>query len=257
MRYHVVTTMNAAGWRQTGERMARAFLELWPAEALPLTVYAEDFDIDLPGVEVRRLPAWLDAFKRAHRAIPSHTGKRLGRYDYRFDAVKFAHKVAALTDFAAPLDQGVVVWLDADTFTHAAVTVDWLNGLFPGPGYIAWLDRLKSHPECGFVMFRAWHPHHARFMLDYRELYTSGALFELAETNDCFAMQHLIGLATRGGDIPPPNSLSGDRGWHHPFVNGPLGARLDHLKGPRKREGRSRAEDLKTARSEEYWSGAR
>jgi hypothetical protein len=39
----------------------------------------------------------------------------------------------------------------------------------------------------------------------------------------------------------------------HPAINGPLGAFLDHMKGPRKSEGRSRPGDLKMKREEGYW----
>ena len=52
------------------------------------------------------------------------------------------------------------------------------------------------------------------------------------------------------------HNLSGSLGWrsvHHPFVNGPLGAYMDHMKGERKQYGRSLASDLMTQRDESYW----
>lgn len=255
MRFHVVTTMNSAGWEQTGRRMAQSFVERWPDEAKPLTVYAEGFVPDVEGVEVRRLPDWMEQFKRDHGSVPSRVGMRNGRYCYINDAVKFAHKVAAVTDFGLSLDDGVMIWLDADTFTHADVTVGWLQALFPEPAYLAWLDRVSSHPECGFVMYRCSHPYHLPFMEAYRDLYTSGNLFKLPETNDCSALAHIVGIKVANRHIPNPVSLSGDKRWHHPFVNGPLGQCLDHLKGARKDEGRSRAIDMRKPRSEPYWAG--
>ena len=149
LRWHVVTTTNAKGWEETGRRMAQSFLARWPNEALPLTVYAEDFDPDVDGVEIARLPEWMAEFKRLHCRTPHFNGVTQVGYDYRFDAVKFAHKVAAVTEFGLRHDDGVMVWLDADTFTHSDVTVEWLEKLFPPPSYIAWLDRANSHPECG------------------------------------------------------------------------------------------------------------
>jgi hypothetical protein len=51
-------------------------------------------------------------------------------------------------------------------------------------------------------------------------------------------------------------SLSGDaEATGHPLVNGPLGARLDHLKGKRKGVGKSMKSDLKRNRTEAYWNG--
>jgi hypothetical protein len=251
--FHVVTTMNAAGWEETGRRMVKSFLDNWTDEAT-LTVYAEGFDPGVDGIEVRRLPAWIDAFKEEHRGVAAHNGRRRSDYDYRYDAVKFAHKVAALTDFGLGLTDGVMIWLDADTFTHAPVDGLWLDLLFPEPSYVAWLDRQNSHPECGFVMFRCSHEYHIPFMERFRDIYTSGDLFKLAETHDSFVLQHLVTAKAMSRHIPPPVSLSGAaRRTSHPAINGPLGARIDHMKGPRKTNGRSHMRDLVIPRTEPYW----
>lgn len=258
LSFRVVTTMNERGWNETGRRMVESFIRRWPAECLPIVIYAEGFTPpEMAGIEIRRLPAWLDDFKAKWGTVPAHIGQRNGQYDYRFDAVKFAHKVAALTDFGLSLSpDDIMAWLDADTFTHDDVTMDWLASLFPEPAYVAWLDRLNSHPECGFVMFRCSHEYHRNFMESFRNLYTTGDLFKLRETHDSFALQHMVNAKVINRKIPAPASLSGDNRWHHPFVNGPLGARLDHLKGSRKAEGRSRRRDLRNPRPEPYWRGA-
>jgi hypothetical protein len=247
--------MNRAGWEEHGKRMVESVIQYWPTEALPLIVYAEDFEIeDFPSVEVRRLPSWLVAFKSRWGKTPAYNGHRNGRYDYRFDAVKFSHKVAALTDAMLGIDDGIGIWIDADTVTHAPVTVDWLESLFPEPSYIAWLDRQNSHPECGFMMFRAAHPYHQGFMESLRNLYTSGDLFKLAETHDSFAIMRTVQTKVLHKKIPHPVSLSGaGRMTSHPAINGPLGAKIDHMKGPRKTEGRSRQRDLIRPRPEQYW----
>lgn len=256
MIFRVVTTMNLAGWEQFGKRMVESFLEKWPAECLPLVLYAEGFDPPaLPGLEVRRLPTWMQKFKADHATVPARTGHIGAGYDYRQDAVKFAHKVAALTDFALGLVDGeCAIWLDADTFTHSHVTTAWLESLFPGDGgYIAWLDRVNSHPECGFVMFKTAHSYHRNFMEGFRTLYATGRVFDLPETHDSYVLWHLVVRKCATMKIPTPVSLSGDKRWHHPFVNGPLGDCMDHMKGPRKAEGRSRAIDIRIPRNEPYW----
>lgn len=257
MQYHVVTTMNKSGWAETGRRMAESFVKNWEIDN-PLTIYAEDFVPDIDGVVTAKLPKWMSEFKEHYGRVPLFNG-RLGfnnqKYDYRWDAVKFAHKVAALTEFAGLIDEGIVIWLDADTFTHSKVTETWLNGLFPVPSYLAWLDRTNNHPECGFVMYRAYHPFHQKFMEGFKHLYTSGDIFKLKETHDSYALQHFVMQKVQQRKIPLPTSLSGDRNWHHPFVNGPLGACLDHMKGPRKLEGKSRKRDFRNQRREEYWKG--
>ena len=258
MKLHVVTTTNHAGWKETGRRMALSFLSKWPEDA-KLTVYAEDFEPDVDGIEVRRLPAWMDEFKAKHKDHPAAHGIVNGRpYSYTHDCVKFAHKVAALTDFAESITDGFVVWLDADTYTHAPVLTRWLELLFPEPAYIAWLDRHNCHPECGFLLFRAAHPYHANFMQAFRNLYTSDEVFRLRETHDSYVLQHLVQAKVANGKIPPPKSLSGQAyRTSHVLINSPIGMALDHAKGNRKIEGRSRKRDLVIPRSEPYWQDVR
>lgn len=253
MKYRVVTTMNKAGWEETGRRMAKSFQDQWTINE-PLTVYAEDFEPDVEGVVKAELPGWLAEFKAHYGRIPQYAGKMpYGKYDYRFDGVKFAHKVAALTDFGEQFEEGVVIWLDADTFTHSEVNEKWLGDISLGMQYMAWLDRANSHPECGFVMFKADHPYHKKFMDAFRTAYTNGDIFKMREWHDSFVLHQLVLQKVNAGKLPFPLSLSGDRNWHHPFVNGPLGAKMDHMKGPRKAEGRSRKHDTRIPRSEAYW----
>ena len=42
-------------------------------------------------------------------------------------------------------------------------------------------------------------------------------------------------------------------GGGHPLINGVLGKWIDHLKGVRKQEGRSRKVDIMVNRTEDYW----
>ena len=52
----VVTTMNAAGWNQTGGKMVESFRRHWPAD-VELFVYAEGFSVPAyMGATVRKLP---------------------------------------------------------------------------------------------------------------------------------------------------------------------------------------------------------
>ena len=42
-------------------------------------------------------------------------------------------------------------------------------------------------------------------------------------------------------------------GGGHPLINGVLGKWIDHMKGVRKQEGRSRKVDMMVTRTEDYW----
>lgn len=258
MTFHVVTTMNERGWVETGRKMVQSFDFCWPADA-QMAFYVEDYRPLLPArVQTCSLPVWLDTFKQQHSIVPGRRGLTPRGYDYRFDAVKFAHKVAAMTDYGLRLTEGVMIWLDADTYTHAPVTTEWLNSLFPEPAYMAWLDRKGSAPETGVVFFRASHPYHRHFMESLRDAYVGGSLFHMREWTDSFAIYQLAMAKFYNGKIPHPVSLSGAAvRTSHPAVNGPLGACLDHLKGERKKVGMSRRRDLVMPRKEPYWHAAR
>ena len=241
-----VSTCHLEGWKKYGQRMADTWTRNWPAKtatsANPPPTSDEDF--------IQRVPdlndiTWLQEFKR------QHPYKRPGAYNYRFDAARFAHKVAAVLE-AASMESEHLIWVDADTVTHTPVPVSFIDSLLPrGDEYIAWLDRKGKYPECGFFILNCQHPRHREFLTALRAAYVTGSLFKMAEWHDSFVIQQLVegmGLKTR--------SLSGKAGFNtsHPFINGLLGAYMDHLKGPRKQAGRSSGRDLKVERTENYWS---
>jgi hypothetical protein len=42
-------------------------------------------------------------------------------------------------------------------------------------------------------------------------------------------------------------------GGGHPLINGPLGKFMDHMKGARKNDGKSKPSDIMVTRKEDYW----
>lgn len=260
----MVTTMNAHGYDRYGAGMLRSMARnLDPA--ITLRIYAEGFTPDralmLHHWQVKDLDTavpWLAEFKAWCDEDPARRGMRGRTYDMRMDARRFSHKVAAFTEAAlgvGRLGWDLIIWADADTLAHAPVDLPWLQSLIPADCYMAWLDRGMLYPECGFFMVRPQHPAHDFLWAELRSLYTTRSLIQHHEWHDSYLIQQVMERAQREGLINI-GSLSGPQGRRtsHPLVNGPLGARLDHLKGPRKDEGRSRAGDLRVPRAEPYWS---
>lgn len=246
MRFAAVSTFNREGLDLYGRRMVATFLDHWPIE-VPLTVYTEGFGADaLPaGVNALGLheaSGWLTAFKQRNK-------NRKFR-DYRWDAVRFAHKVAAVCHFARTTEADVMIWIDGDVVTHSPITTDDLVGLAPkGDEWIAWLDRDNVYPECGWYMLNRRHPSHWPLIDAFVGLYVDDKVYDLPECHDSYVLEHVVRRSNVGR-----KSLSGaGRKTTHPLVNGPLGAWFDHLKGPRKQAGRSRPGDVKVPRSEAYW----
>lgn len=259
-------TANAAIWAAYGERAVVTWLKHWPADA-HLVLYAEDFDVSDelaadPRLSVVAMPAWHVAWKARHIDNADAHGRDRRRqirpkngYCYRRDCVKFSHKIAALADsvMRGPL-AGVVIMMDADVITHADVTNEWLQSIFPDPlRYCAWLDRSGwDYPECGFVMFRADDPEHLGFIGDLRATYETDAVFALPQTHDSFVLKTQMYRAISAGRCLLPYSLSGAaRTSSHPLPMSRLGECLDHLKGKLKQLGATPAAQAR--RTGKHW----
>jgi hypothetical protein len=239
VKYLVVTTYAQRHWESHALRCVETFRKHWGD--IPLVQYRDQ--------DLERASPWLAEFKARHWNRPTA--------DYRMDAVRFAHKVAAI-ECAEALARtempfaDVLIWMDADCVTHADVTPQWLDSLLRD-GDFGYLKRTMKYPECGFMMFRL-NARGREFIASIVREYTTDDLFKLPEWHDSYVIDQVRAARERIGMLRCV-SLSGNaERTHHPLINGPLGAKLDHLKGPRKQLGKSRAGDLKVIRSESYWS---
>lgn len=259
----IVTTMNSEGYARYGLRML-ASLRGYLSPGIRFMLFAEGF-LPEPGVlpptstvfDLDASAPWLADFKAWCEEDPVRCGVIKYGYNMRWDAQRFAHKIAAFTAAVRLFPEARMLWwFDADTVAHAHVTPGWLADLLPEDAYIAWLDRLSLYPECGVFGVRPTHPFHRQLWAEVLSLYETRSLIQYPEWHDSYLIQQVVEQAAREGSIPPPASLSGAQGraTPHPLVNGPLGARLDHLKGPRKGGARSYPTDLRFARSEPYWT---
>lgn len=244
MHFLAVSTFNAAGLAKYGRRMMDSFHRHWP-DTVPLRVYSEGWHHQGPEAYVTDLleaSPWLAGFKARH--ADRHVD------GYRWDAVRFSHKVAALCHAAATSSADVLIWLDGDIVTHSPISEDDLADLAPKDGeWIAWLDRARKYPECGFYMLNCRHSRHKAMMESLEGMYRDDRLFSLKEWHDSFVLQDVV-ERTRIGT----KSLSGEgRTTAHPLVNSPMAQWFDHLKGKRKDLGKSLPEDIVLPRSEAYW----
>ena len=266
MNYSVVTTCNREGWKQYGERMVTSFLKNW-GSVVPLSVYVEGFKLPVyaPTLEVHGFNLiekglWLRDFKERNANRTPRDRMRAGvAADYIHDAVRFSHKVAAMIAESDRLRKegkvDVMIWLDADTVTHSPVEMDWLDRIFP-PGYTLGLLQRDNpkYSETGCIMFNLRDDALGWFLAALNAMYEADLIFTLDGWTDCHAIDHAAKcVEVKGCKV---FDLSGP-GHHttHPFINGPLGQCMDHLKGDkRKKRGRSQVQDLRLRRTEEYWA---
>jgi hypothetical protein len=271
--YSVVTTFNQAGYEKYGQRMISTFLANWPRE-VDLHVYAEDCDVLEQAANLyvhdfhRKVPA-LVAFKQRWQNDPKarglvaqgpadKKGKQPG-IGFRWDAIRFSHKVYAVCDHARNHALGVMFWMDADMVCHSPITLDFIASQIPEPYGIAFLGRAKKFTECGLYALDIRQQPTQSFVEQFQAAYDDGSIFEMSEWNDCWVFDRIRERVQM--QSPLWRQLNWTEGFAkqvegHPLINTAWGAYLDHLKGRRKDTGRSQASDLVAPRTEHYWSRA-
>ena len=249
MTYTIVTTFHRAGLEQYGQTMIDSFDQYWP-RSVPLVVYAESCEPRRSSdrVQVRDLMASsadLVWFKKTHADNPVANGTvakdtRVPFRDnqFKWDAIRFSHKVFAVINACQTIDTDWVIWLDADTKTFAPVPESFLDDICDPAALASYLGRReKYHSECGWVAYNRRHPDLRSFMDRWRDLYRTGDLFNLREYHDSFVFdvlrkdfQALRG--TRFFNLSP--ELPG-KGPGHPFIASQLGVYMDHMKGAKRK----------------------
>jgi hypothetical protein len=265
MKYTVVTTFNAAGYAKYGQRMIQTFLRTWP-QSIDLVVYAENCTVaeSAANLTVRDIGVCTELanFKRQWQGVPMATGDvsadpvRSKRKDagkgFKWDAVRFAHKVYSIFHCAKNTSCDWLLWMDADTICHSAITQSDLDRLCPRLVDLCFLGRSRKYTECGLYAMKLSSPAVQSFLQKFQEVYdhAENGIFTLDEWHDSFVFDavrkqcNLIELDWSS------HLISGEG---HPLINSDWGAYLDNLKGDRKDQGRSRRSDLKVHRTEAYW----
>ena len=276
MKIAVVTTFHEEGLKKYAQKMIDTFCANWPAE-VTLHIYPEKCNpiirnharvtlTDLDSVSE------LTAFKETWKDVPKANGDvsadpiRSKRKDsgkgFKWHAVRFAHKVYAIFDCARETDADILIWMDADTICHSPITMQDLCRMIPADSELCYLGRKGKYSECGLYAMNLRSQNVQNFLKEFQQFYDQAeqGIFRLAEWHDSFVFDAVrikfpqmrqLDWAAHLHDLRPAPGMSSGEG--HPLINSEWGAWLDHLKGGRKKLGRSKREDLKVARTESYW----
>lgn len=267
MKYTVCTTFNASGYENYGRRMIQTFLQNWP-NTVTLVVYAEKCTVqetadNLIVLDLETASPELVRFKQSWKDVPKANGDvsrdpvRSQRKDagkgFKWDAVRFAHKVYSVFHCAKNYTTDWLLWMDADMVCHSPVTELILDTLCPSDRDLCFLGRSRKYTECGLYAMNTKRPAVHRFLEEFQRMYdhAESGIFKLMEWHDSFVFDavrnnHQLDQLDWSKDI-----ISGEG---HPLINSPWGAYLDHLKGSRKDLGHSKLGDLRVPRSEQYWT---
>jgi hypothetical protein len=276
MKIAVVTTFHEEGLKKYAQKMIDTFCANWPHEVI-LHIYPEQCNPaihDHSHVTLKRLEEIpeLMAFKNTWKDVPKANGDvssdpvRSKRKDsgkgFKWHAVRFSHKVYAIFDCAKETNADILIWMDADTICHSPITMNDLYRMIPSDSELCYLGRKGKYSECGLYAMNLRSPNIQLFLKEFQRFYDQAeqGIFQLAEWHDSFVfdavrikfpqMRQLDWAAHLHNLKPYPGSSTGEG---HPLINSDWGAWLDHLKGGRKKLGRSKPEDLKVQRTEAYW----
>jgi|TARA_B110000971_G_scaffold49737_1_gene50022 hypothetical protein len=275
----VVTTFHQPGLEIYGQRFLDSFAQRVDKK-IKLLVYAENCNPSNPDPEqitildAKEVLPKLNVFKERWKNIPHANGDitnhpaRNGRKDwqkgFKWDAVRFANKTYAVYD-ACVRSKDWCVWMDADTYVHSDWSYDNFKAQLPEDAWITYVGRGKGSqtwPECGFYGMNLHHKTCQQFLAEFERVYedADNGIFRLAEWHDSFVFGNILtnmkqqdpNVFDYSAEMYLREAKSGGGG--HPLINGVLGKWIDHMKGVRKQEGRSRSVDIMVNRTEDYWS---
>ena len=270
MKYTVITTFNTDGYNRYGRRMIETFLQTWPS-TVELRVYAEDCQVTqtAPNLKVFDLHAAspeLVAFKTRWQGVSKANGNvlddpvRSKRKDagkgFKWDAVRFSHKVYAIFHAAKNADADWLIWMDADMVCHSPIKLEFIESMCPTHIDLCYLGRTGKFSECGLYAVNLRTQLAQNFLQEFQRYYddAENGIFTLGEWHDSYvfdAVRAQIGMAQLDW------SAGLIKGEGHPLINSAWGAYLDHLKGERKTAGQSLKKDIRVQRNEAYWQSIR
>lgn len=222
------------------KRFLETFVQNWPSE-IALTVFYHDCELPADAARFAERVQFanlneLDAeyVEFAERAKTANGMMKDGTYNYRFDAKKFSPKVFATSMLAGQCPEDWLIWLDADTYTHAPVTVDWLADILDPQADVIYLGRKSIYyAETSFIAFNRKRGMARTFLADLRDVYFDGEVFFYVEHHDGFVFERLLYLH-KAHNMNAKSITNAKYAGLEAFENSPLVAKMHHLKGNQK-----------------------
>jgi hypothetical protein len=124
--------------------------------------------------------------------------------------------------------------------------------LIPEHADLCYVGRERKWPECGLYSVNLTTPGGQAFLEEFQRVYDNAenGIFTMEEWHDSYVFDEVR------KQMAPREFNWGEglvKGEGHPLINSAWGAYLDHLKGGRKIQGKSKPTDLLKPRTEPYW----
>lgn len=271
-----VTTFHQEGLDLYGQRFINSFAQNVDKK-IKLYVYAENcspYNPDPAQIlildQIENLPK-LNIFKEKWKNIPKANGECPRPKDrpldnhkkFKWDAIRFSNKVYAVFDLCKKVSDWCV-WIDADTYVHSPWSYTDFSSQLPDHSWITYVGRGKkgkSWPECGFYGLNLKTDACKEFIAEFEKFYedADNGIFTLKEWHDSYVFGHLLNIFMQKYpnvyDYSSNLEIRANRtgGGGHPLINSDLGKWIDHMKGDRKKIGKSSKSDIIVNRLEKYW----
>ena len=237
-----VTSFSADGYERYARNMLESVVDNWYKD-LHLTAYYHDCDEELvasfpqaKNIEYRNLNEVEDmlAYRDNMKLYDGTAGGKVA-YNWRMDAVKWCHKVYAMTDIAFEISEnevqgGWLIWLDADTVTTKPLSEEKISKILPDKAEIVHLGRKDTdYSETSFVAFNLNYETPLYLLADLRGCYDIGETIMYREWHDGFIFERLLKIYIAHG-MKAHNLTPNVKGLAA-FKNSPLSQYMVHYKG--------------------------
>jgi len=246
-KYDLVTSFNPEGLDIYARNMLKSYQSNWDKNII-LHAWFHDFGDDsfylkIPSLDIpkggnikycnlNRVQNMLDYREK----MKGHDGTEGGKiqYNWRLDAVKWCHKVYALTETAADphmlQERDWLIWLDADTFTNSPVDLEFLDSICDNEVDIVHLGRTAvDYSETSFVAFNIKNRPAQEFLEDLKATYNNGEVITYREWHDGFIFERLLKMHQYHG-LKTLN-LSPSATDLDAFGSSVLAEKMEHFKG--------------------------
>lgn len=255
--YTFVTSFNEEGYHEYAKHMLESVAEKWNPEHFKLIAYYHDFDIgtvstpSCDSISFRNLNHVEEMIEYRNR-MKIHDGTEGGKmpYNWRLDAIKWCHKVYAMTDLAfemmeadekfmlgggIPNEDNWLIWIDADTVASKRLDVNQVKKWLPNQSDLVHLGRKDvDYSETSFMGFNLSSHNACSLLADLRGCYTIGETVAYREWHDGFIFERLLNIYKAHGMVT--NNLSENATGLAAFDQSPLSEYFKHFKGNRKKE---------------------
>jgi len=233
--YVLITSFNEEGYKLYAKDMLKSFKKFWNKD-VELEAWYHDCKLpaDIPrasNIIYKNLNDVKDMINyRKNMARYDGTLGGTVEYDWRRDAIKWCHKVYAMTETARMSSSKWLIWLDADTVTHKPVPKKFLNELCKKEIDILHLGRTAiDYSETSFVGFNLLSVMAQEFLEDMRGCYNMGETIAYREWHDGFIFERLLKIHMAHG-LVAHNLTPSVRGLDV-FNQSSLNNYLQHFKG--------------------------